>query len=63
MPILKVLSLFVSLAGGVLAGFYGLLLAIPVGACLKILLNEVFWPRFRQWAEGRARDFLPIEPG
>lgn len=55
--------LFVSLAGGVLAGFYGLLLAIPVGACLKILLNEVFWPRFRQWAEGRARDFLPIEPG
>lgn len=55
--------LFVSLAGGVLGGFYGLLLAIPVGACLKILLNEVFWPRFRQWAEGRARDFLPIEPG
>jgi len=55
--------LFVSLAGGVLAGFYGLLLAIPAGACLKILLNEVFWPRFRQWAEGKAKDFLPIEPG
>ncbi len=55
--------LFVSLAGGVLAGFYGLLLAIPAAACLKILLNEVFWPRFRKWAEGRARDFLPIEPG
>jgi len=55
--------LFVSLAGGVLAGFYGLLLAIPAGACIKILLNEVFWPRFRKWAEGRARDFLPIEPG
>ncbi len=54
--------LFASLAGGVLAGFYGLLIAIPVAACLRILLREVFWPRFRQWAQGRARDFLPIEP-
>lgn len=52
--------LFASLAGGVLAGFYGLLLAIPVAACLKILLREVFWPRFRAWSEGRERDFLPI---
>jgi len=54
--------LFASLAGGVLAGFYGLLIAIPVAACTRILLREVFWPRFRQWAQGRARDFLPIEP-
>lgn len=54
--------LFASLAGGVLAGFYGLLIAIPVAACVRILLREVFWPRFRQWAQGRARDFLPIEP-
>lgn len=52
--------LFASIAGGALAGLYGLLLAIPVAACLKILLREVFWPRFRQWAEGRQRDFLPI---
>lgn len=55
--------LFASLAGGVLAGVYGLLLAIPVAACLKILLKEVFWPKFKAWAEGRARDFLPIEGG
>jgi predicted PurR-regulated permease PerM len=52
--------LFASLAGGVLAGFYGLLLAIPVAACLKIVLREVVWPRFRAWAEGRARDPLPV---
>ncbi len=53
--------LFASLAGGVLAGFYGVLLAIPVAACIKILLNDVFWPRFRAWSQGRASDFLPIE--
>ncbi len=53
--------LFASIAGGVLAGFYGLLLAIPVAACARILLKEVFWPRFRAWAQGRERDFLPIQ--
>lgn len=53
--------LFASIAGGVLAGFYGLLLAIPAAACARILLREVFWPRFRAWAEGRERDFLPIQ--
>lgn len=53
--------LFASLAGGILAGVYGLLLAIPAAACAKILLREVFWPRFRAWAEGRERDILPIE--
>ena len=53
--------LFASLAGGVLAGVYGLLIAIPVAACIKILLKEVFWPRFKAWSEGRRRDFLPIE--
>lgn len=52
--------LFASIAGGSLAGFYGLLLAIPIAACIKILLREVFWPRFREWAMGRADDFLPI---
>jgi len=51
---------FASLAGGLLAGVYGLLLAIPAAACMKILLREVFWPRFRAWAEGKERDFLPI---
>ncbi|MBC7772025.1 MAG: AI-2E family transporter [Pyrinomonadaceae bacterium] len=54
--------LFASLAGGVLAGLYGVLLAIPVAACLKIILREVVWPRFKQWAAGKATDFLPISP-
>jgi predicted PurR-regulated permease PerM len=51
--------LFASIAGGVLAGFYGLLLAIPVAACIKILLTEVFWPRFRAWSRGEVDDPLP----
>ncbi len=53
--------LFASIAGGVLAGFYGLLLAIPVAACVKILLKELFWPRFRAWARGERDDPLPIQ--
>lgn len=55
--------LFASLAGGILAGPYGLLLAIPVAACIKILLIEVIWPRFKAWTEGRAADPLPISNG
>jgi predicted PurR-regulated permease PerM len=52
--------LFAVLAGGILAGFYGVLLAIPAAACIKILLKEAFWPRFRAWSEGRVKDFLPV---
>jgi len=52
--------LFASIAGGALAGFYGILLAIPAAACIKILLKEVFWPRFQAWSQGQARDILPI---
>jgi predicted PurR-regulated permease PerM len=52
--------LFAVLAGGILAGFYGVLLAIPAAACIKILLRESFWPRFEAWAEGKVKDFLPI---
>ncbi len=52
--------LFASFAGGALAGVYGLLLAIPVAACIRILLQEVFWPGFREWGRGKQRDFLPI---
>ncbi|MCC6227890.1 MAG: AI-2E family transporter [Phycisphaerales bacterium] len=54
--------LFAVIAGGALAGIYGLLIAIPTAACIKILLREVFWPKFRSWAHGQAKDFLPIEP-
>ncbi len=53
--------LFASIAGGVLGGFYGLLLAIPVAACLKILVTDVMLPRIRAWSEGRASDVLPID--
>lgn len=53
--------LFASMAGGALAGMYGLLVAIPVAACIKILVKEIFWPKFRRWARGETRDFLPID--
>lgn len=53
--------LFASLAGGALFGVFGLLIAIPIAACVKILIQEIFWPRFKEWAEGRAEDPLPIE--
>jgi predicted PurR-regulated permease PerM len=53
--------LFASLAGGILAGVYGLLLAIPVAACVKILLRELFWPRFNAWLRGEEKDFLPLK--
>jgi predicted PurR-regulated permease PerM len=51
---------FSSIAGGALAGVYGLLLAIPVAACLRILMKEVFWPRLEKWVRGEAKDLLPI---
>jgi predicted PurR-regulated permease PerM len=53
--------LFASLAGGALFGIFGLLIAIPIAACVKILIQEVFWPKFKDWAEGRAADPLPID--
>ncbi len=53
--------LFASIAGGTLAGVYGLLIAIPVAACIKILLRQIFWPRVEKWSKGQARDVLPIE--
>lgn len=53
--------LFATLAGGALFGVFGLLIAIPIAACMKILMQEIFWPRFKAWAEGRAGDPLPIE--
>ncbi len=53
--------LFASIAGGALAGVYGLLLAIPAAACVKILIKELVWPRVQAYLEGRAPDILPIE--
>ena len=37
------------LAGGALAGIYGMLLAVPVAACIRIMLKEVFLPRINEW--------------
>jgi predicted PurR-regulated permease PerM len=53
--------LVVVLAGGSIMGVYGMLLAIPVAACGKILLTDVFMPRIRAWIAGRASDPLPID--
>lgn len=49
------------LAGGSVLGVYGMLLAIPVAACLKIIISEVLLPRIRAWMRGEIADPLPIE--
>jgi len=49
------------LAGGSVMGVYGMILAIPLAACGKILLTEVLLPRVRRWTEGKAADPLPID--
>jgi predicted PurR-regulated permease PerM len=49
------------LAGGVVAGVYGMLLAIPVAACLKIVMTDALLPRVQRWARGQAQDILPID--
>jgi len=49
------------LAGGSVLGIYGMLLAIPLAACGKILFTEVLMPRIHDWAAGRAADPLPID--
>ena len=48
------------LAGGTLAGIYGMLLAVPAAACVKIILAEVVMPRIEAWRKGRAVDPLPV---
>jgi predicted PurR-regulated permease PerM len=58
---LSPLAIFVAvLAGGALAGIYGMLLSIPVAACLKILAVEVLLPRIRAWTRGEVSDPLPV---
>ncbi len=53
--------LFATLAGGALFGVFGMLIAIPIAACVKILIVELLWPAFKDWAEGRSEDPLPLE--
>jgi predicted PurR-regulated permease PerM len=55
-------SIFVAvLAGAAIAGIYGMLLSIPVAACVKIYLREVVLPRLRAWSSGRVDDPLPLD--
>ena len=48
------------LAGGSVLGIYGMLLAIPMAACGKILCTEVLLPKIRAWTRGEAADPLPL---
>jgi len=38
-----------------------MLLAIPIAACLKILVQESVLPNVRKWASGEADDPLPFD--
>ncbi|MCH8825208.1 MAG: AI-2E family transporter [Planctomycetes bacterium] len=49
------------LAGGSVLGIYGMLLAIPLAACAKILFTEVLLPKIKAWTRGEAADPLPID--
>ncbi len=51
------------LAGGSVGGVYGMILAIPVAACLKILFTDVLLPKIRAWTRGEVKDPLPIGQG
>jgi predicted PurR-regulated permease PerM len=43
--------LIVVFIGGFVGGVAGLVLAVPLTACVKILLRELVGPRLREWAE------------
>ena len=49
-PLTVLLSVLV---GGALAGLLGMVLAIPIAACIKILSQEVLVPRLREYAAAR----------
>lgn len=48
------------LAGGSVAGVYGMLLAIPIAACGKIAAKRMLLPRVKAWARGDVADPLPL---
>ncbi len=55
-------TIFVAvLAGGSVLGAYGMLLAIPAAACIKILIQESLLPNVHAWARGEADDPLPFD--
>ncbi|MHC5112822.1 MAG: AI-2E family transporter [Planctomycetota bacterium] len=53
--------LVVVLAGGSVLGVYGMLLAIPLAACGKILITDVLLPIIHAWTKGERSDPLPID--
>ncbi|MEO0511973.1 MAG: AI-2E family transporter [Planctomycetota bacterium] len=53
--------LFATFAGAAFLGFFGLLLAIPLAACIKIAYEEFGAPAIRAWADGTRADFLPLQ--
>ncbi len=53
--------LVVVLAGGSIMGIYGMLLAIPVAACVKIVCTDLLLPKIRAWTSGEAADPLPLD--
>jgi len=55
--------MFALFAGGALFGVYGLLIAIPLMACIKVLVREILWPRYRAWVRGERDDALPVDRG
>jgi predicted PurR-regulated permease PerM len=42
--------LIVMFIGGAVGGLFGMILCIPVAACIKILFEEFFVPRWSRWA-------------
>ncbi len=46
------------LAGGSIMGVYGMLLAIPVAACIQILCTDLLLPNVRAWTRGDVADPL-----
>ena len=55
-------TIFVAvLAGGSVLGAYGMLLAIPVAACIKILIQDRLLPKIHAWSRGEADDPLPFD--
>jgi predicted PurR-regulated permease PerM len=55
-------TIFVAvLAGGSVLGAYGMLLAIPVAACIKILIQEILLPKIHAWTRGEVDDPLPFD--
>ena len=55
-------TIFVAvLAGGSVLGVYGMLLAVPIAACIKILIQDRLLPKVHAWARGEVDDPLPFD--